>query len=158
MTSKTKIIIIYETCHHYNTEKVAHIIAQRLQADLYKPDQIKPALLLDYDVIGIGTGIYFSKPHHKIHSFLDRLPLLSNTKSFLFTTSGNINVRYIQSVVQNIISKMEKKGLKVINSFSIKGWNTFGLFRLVGGINRGHPDLKDLYQVELFANKVLNEL
>jgi len=29
---------------------------------------------------------------------------------------------------------------------------------LVGGINRGHPDLKDLYNAELFANKLLNEL
>jgi flavodoxin len=158
MTSKPKIIIIYESYHHHNTEKVAHVLAQRLQADLYKPSKIKPAQLLNYDAIGIGTGIYFSKPHHKIHSFLDKLPLLSNKKSFLFTTSGNINTRYIQGVVQKIISKMGGKGLKVIDSFSIKGWDTFGPLRLVGGINRGHPDLKDLYNAELFANKLLNEL
>ena len=158
MIPKPKIIIIYESYHHHNTEKVAHILAQRLQADLYKPSQIKPAQLLDYDAIGIGTGIYFSKPHHKIHSFLDKLPVLSQKKSFLFTTSGINNKKYIQGVVQKIISKMEEKGLKIIDSFSIKGWHTYGPLCLIGGINRGHPDLKDFYNAELFANKLLNEL
>ncbi len=158
MTSKPKIIIIYESYHHNNTEKVAHILAQGLQSDLHKPSQVKPSQLLDYDVIGIGTGIYFGKPHHKINSFLDKLPLLNGKKSFLFTTSGNTNTKYIQGVIQEIIFKMEEKGLKIIDSFSIKGWNTFGPFRLIGGINRGHPDLKDLYNTELFAKKLLNEL
>lgn len=88
--SKPRIIIIYESYHHQNTEKVAQVITQRLQADLYKPDQIKPAKLLDYEAIGIGTGIYFGKPHQKIQSFLDNLPALSGQKTFLFTTSGNI--------------------------------------------------------------------
>jgi flavodoxin len=157
MTSKPKIIIIYESYHHHNTEKIAHILAQRLQADLYKPSQVKPAQLLDYDAIGIGTGIYFSKPHQKIHSFLNNLPALNDKKSFLFTTSGIFYKKYIQGVINKIIYKMEEKELTVIDSFSIKGW-TFGPLRLIGDINREHTDLKDLYNTELFANKVLNEL
>ena len=158
MTLKPKIIIIYESYHHHNTEKVAHILAQRLQADLHKPDQIKPAQLSDYNTIGIGTGIYFNKPHQKIYSFLNNLSALNGKKSFLFTTSGITYKKYIHCIINKIIFKMEEKGLTVIDSFSIKGWNTFGPLRLIGGISRGHPDIKDLYNVELFANKVLNEL
>ena len=158
MVSKKKIIIIYESYHHHNTEKIAHILAQRLPAELYKPSQVTPAQLHNYDAIGIGTGIYFNRPHHQIDSFLKKLPVLSQKKSFLFTTSGIINTKYIQHVVQKIISKMEDKGLKIIDSFSTKGWHTYGPLCLIGGINRGHPDLKDFYNAELFANKLLNEL
>jgi flavodoxin len=156
--SKPRIIIIYESYHHQNTEKVAQVITQRLQADLYKPDQIKPAKLLDYEAIGIGTGIYFGKPHQKIQSFLDNLPALSGHKTFLFTTSGNIEKKYLKRILNKIIYKAEQKGLKVLGCLSIKGWDTFGPLVLLGGINKGHPDLTDLHKAELFANKVLNEL
>ena len=107
MVSRKKIIIIYESYRHRNTDKIAHILAQRLQAELYKPSQVKPAQLLDYDVIGIGTGIYFGKPDHKINSFLDKLPVLNGNKSFLCTSSGIVIKKYIQGVVNKIIIKFE---------------------------------------------------
>ncbi len=158
MIPKPKIIIIYESYHHQNTEKVAHIIAQRLQADLYHTDEAKSVPLSEYEVIGIGTGIYYGKPHRKIHSFINNLPIFNGQKSFLFTTSGIIYKKYIQGVSSKIIHRLEEKKLKVIDCLSIKGWDTFGPLKLIGGINKGHPDLADLYNAELFANKLINEL
>lgn len=156
--SKPKTIIVYESYHHHNTETIAHVIAQRLQADLYKPEQVDLSKLSDYKALGIGTGIYFGKPHEKIQSFLDSIPDLTGLKGFIFTTSGNINRIYMQGIIAKIISAMEQKGLQVIDYFFTKGWDTFGPFKLLGGINKGHPDLNDLYEAELFSNEVLNSL
>ena len=156
--SKSKIIIVYESCHNQNTETMAHVIAQRLQADLYKPEQVGMSQLSDYEALGVGTGIYFGKPHEKIQSFLNSLPNLIGLKGFLFTTSGSINSAYVESVITKIINEMEQKGLQVVDCLYNKGWSTFGPCKLLGGINKGHPNLNDLYKAELFANKLLNAL
>ena len=155
---KPKTIIVYESYHHHNTETIARVIAQRLQADLYKPEQVNLSKLSDYEALGIGTGIYFSKPHEKIQSFLNSIPNLTGLKGFIFTTSGSINQIYIQGIKTKNISAMEQKGLQIIDYFFTKGWDTLGPFKLLGGINKGHPDLDDLYKAELFANKILNTL
>lgn len=155
---KPKIIIIYESYHHNNTEKIAFVLAQKMQADLYKTDNVNINNLLNYDIIGFGTGLYFCKPHQKMHPFLDCLPALTGRKFFLFTTSGIINKKYTEGIINKIVLKIEEKGLDFIDYFSVKGWDTFGLTALIGGINRGHPDLNDFYEAEIFANTVLSKL
>ena len=39
---------------------------------------------------------------------------------------------------------MDKKHSKVIGKFGCKGYDTFGPFKLVGGIAKGHPDEEDI--------------
>jgi len=64
-TSQTmKIIIVYMSISHGNTEKVAQAMAVALNADVTKADQITPEMLRTYDVVGFGSGIYFGR-HHK---------------------------------------------------------------------------------------------
>jgi flavodoxin len=153
MKSK-RIIIVFASYHYQNTEKIAQVIAQRLQAELVKSEQVNISKLYEFDIIGIGMGIYFGKPPEKIRSFLSQFPSLEGKKAFLFTTGGVQNKKYIQY----IINQMELKGLKLIDCFSCRGFDTYGLLKLVGGKNKGHPDLKDLYNAEIFANNLLNRL
>jgi flavodoxin len=149
-----KTIIVFESYHHKNTEKIARILTQALQAKLYRPEQINVSTLSDFDLIGFGTGIYHGKPHVKIRHFLEQLPLLKNKKAFLFTTSGFIKDEYTQKISDSI----SKKGLLLIGSFACKGHNTYGPFKVIGGLNRGHPDLEDFYNAEIFANDLENRL
>jgi len=149
-----KIIIVFESYHHRNTEKIAQLITQVLQAELYKPEQVEYSKLAEVDVIGIGTGIYFGKPHEKIQQFLTQLPFLKNKRAFLFTTSGTLKDDY----TQNIREQIEWKGLQLIDCFFCKGFDNYGPLRLLGGINKGHPNLKDLYNAEKFANNLINRL
>ena len=149
-----KIIIVFESYHHYNTEKIARVIAQVLQAELFKPDQVNISNLSDFNIIGIGTGIYFGKPHEKIQQFLTQLPFLKNKRAFLFTTSGTLKDDY----TQNIREQIEWKGLQLIDCFFCKGFDNYGPLKFLGGINKGHPDLKDLYNAEKFANNLINRL
>ena len=39
---------------------------------------------------------------------------------------------------------LDKKHSKVIGKFGCKGYDTFGPFKLVGGIAKGHPDEEDI--------------
>lgn len=153
MTAK-KTIIVFESYHHKNTEKLARIIAQALQAKLFKPEELNISTLSDFNLVGFGTGIYHGKPHEKIQHFLDKLPLFKNKKAFLFTTSGILKDCYIQ----NIENQISQKGFQVVGHFSCTGFDTYGPFKFIGGLNRGHPDLIDFYRAEIFANSLKNRL
>ena len=39
---------------------------------------------------------------------------------------------------------LKEKKTDIIGKFGCKGYDTFGPFKLVGGIAKGHPDEKDL--------------
>lgn len=149
-----KIVIVFESYHHQNTEKIAQVIAQALKAELYKTEHIDMAKLLDAKMIGIGTGIYFGKPHRKIQKFLAQLPFFDDKKGFLFIISGIQKESYNRSIRK----LMESKGLQLIDYFSCKGFASFVPLKIIGGINKGSPDLKDLYEAEIFANTLLNRL
>ena len=54
--------------HHNNTQKIAEVIAKVLHAKIKIPEKVKPEVILEYTLIGFGSGIYGAK-HHK--SLLD---------------------------------------------------------------------------------------
>jgi len=43
------------------------------------------------------------------------------------------------------------RGFTIAGEFSCRGWDTFGLLKLIGGINKGRPDEQDLKRAEDFA-------
>ena len=47
-----------------------------------------------------------------------------------------------------------KKGCPVLGEFSCKGYDTFGPFKLVGGIAKGHPDEQDFANARKFYCKI----
>ena len=48
------------------------------------------------------------------------------------------------SAFQPIETILEGKHADLIGKYSCKGYDTYGPFKLVGGIAKGHPDEKDL--------------
>ena len=57
---------------------------------------------------------------------------------FLISTyGGSANYKSIENI-------LKEKHAKVIGKFGCKGYDTFGLFKLVGGIAKRHPNEKDL--------------
>jgi flavodoxin len=51
--------------------------------------------------------------------------------------------------------KLENKGMKVLGGFSCKAWDTYGPFKLMGGINKGRPNEEDLKKAREFAKGLL---
>ena len=146
-----KTLIIYISVHHGNTEKVAKVMANILEADLLQMEQVNANLLEQYDLIGFGSGIYFGKHHKSLLDFGDRLPMLRNKKAFIFSTSGLRKMRFIHDFDKPLREKLQQKGFDIIGEFSCRGFDTSRAARIVGGINEGRPNARDLKQAEDFA-------
>ena len=52
---------------------------------------------------------------------------------------------------------IESKGAELVGKFSCKGYDTFGPFKLIGGVAKGHPNDMDLVAaVDFFENLLKN--
>ena len=129
--------IVYASVHHGNTEKIVKSIAERCQVDLIDAVKQSDADLRSYDMIGFASGIYFSKFHQSILGFAEK-NLPDDKGVFLICTDGgSANYKSIEQI-------LGKKHSTAIGKFGCKGYDTFGPFKLVGGIAKGHPDGKDI--------------
>ena len=129
--------IVYASVHHGNTKKLVKRIAEECQVDLIDTVKQQEADLSDYDMIGFASGIYYSKFHQSILKFAEK-NLPEDKNLFLICTyGGNENYKSIEQI-------LEKKHASVIGKFGCKGYDTFGPFKLVGGIAKGHPDEEDM--------------
>ena len=146
-----KTLIIYTSLHHGNTEKVVRAMASVLNADLLRVEQANANVLAEYDLIGFGSGIYFGRHHKSLLDYVDRLPTLTNRKAFIFSTSGLRRIRFIHDFHKPLRGRLQQKGFNIVGEFSCRGFDTSRAANVVGGINRGRPNEKDLKQAEDFA-------
>ena len=132
-----KSIIIMASVHHGNTKKVIDAIAKEFPVELVDATKIKEKDLSEYDLIGFASGQYFAKFHKSIIDFASaNLP--ANKKVFLLTTYGG------SAIWKSLEDVVGQKQSEVVGKFGCKGYDTFGPFKLVGGIAKGHPNAKDL--------------
>ena len=70
--------------HHGNTEKIANVIAEILDARVKRPQEITPEEFQDCDLIGFGSGIHGGKLHSDLLDLADALPDVVNKEAFVF--------------------------------------------------------------------------
>lgn len=146
-----KTLIIYESVHHGNTEKVAKEMAKQLNADMIKAKDVDMNSINNYDLIGFGSGIYFSKVHENMEKVVDSLQNTSGVKAFVFSTSGLGKKSFNDSIIQ----RLEQKKYDVVGSFACRGYDTVGPFKLIGGIAKGKPDANDMQNAGDFAKGLI---
>lgn len=134
-----KTAICYYSRHHGNTLKVLQAMAGEGEADLIDVTTRQAVRLEEYDCIGFASGIYFGKFHDSVLAFA-RQYLPQGKPVFLVCTYGGA-----KGTGTKALSEIAgEKGCRVLGEFGCKGYDTFGPFRLVGGIAKGHPDARDL--------------
>ena len=141
-----KTLIIYASYHHGNTEKIALAMAKVLGADTMKYLDFQKEEINKYEAIGIGSGIYGGKVKKDLAAMVDSINW-ENKNVFVFSTSGMGKIEYNKPMV----SLLEKKKAKIIGSFACKGFDTFAIFKLFGGVAKGHPDAEDIKNAQDFA-------
>jgi len=147
-----KTLIIYTSVHHQNTEKVATVMAEELEADLVPTMEAQPGMPAVYDLVGFGSGIYFGKHHKTLLQFVETLPPVTQKRAFVFSTSGAGKIH--QSALKE---KLASRGVTVVDEFCCRGWDTVGPLKLIGGINKGRPDGNDLAAARAFAQGLKNK-
>ena len=95
--------------------------------------------LKDYDLIGFASGIFFTKFSEQVLNFA-RVNLPVNKDVFFIATAGNPMNGNFNSIAE--IAKDKKCNER--GRFQCKGFDTYGPFKLIGGIQKGHPDEADL--------------
>ncbi|MDI6604254.1 MAG: flavodoxin family protein [Thermoanaerobacteraceae bacterium] len=149
-----RTLIIFTSIHHGNTGKIAKVIAESLNADIIKTNEVNIEDIKNYDLIGFGSGIYYGKFHKNMFDLIDRLSDLKSKKAFVFSTSGFGSIKFNSFIEE----KLKEKGIKVLGSFACKGFATYGPFKLIGGIAKNRPNNEDIQKAKDFANKVLKSL
>lgn len=147
-------VLVVVSVHHGNTRKVAKAMAEELQAVIVEPEEINPKELLAHDLLGFGSGIFFGHFQKRLWQFVEKLPSGEGKKAFVFSTSGLGQIAYNQFLEEFL----KRKGFQVMPGFTCRGYDTFSILRIFGGINRGKPDEKDLQSSRLFAANLRREL
>lgn len=130
-----------------------------LKAELLKPKDVNMDNIAEYDLIGFGSGIYFQKHHKSLLKLVDKLPAM-NKKVFIFSTRGDF-LPFSDPLKYHITLKNEllNKNFQVIGEFSCRGLSTYyRIFRIIGGINKGRPNSKDLEKANVFAENLKEKL
>jgi flavodoxin len=142
-------LIICVSVSHGNTRLVADTIASVLGAAVVEPEEVDVDGLGDHALVGFGSGIYGMAVHPRLTALVDRLPTVSQP-AFVFATHG-APVLPFWTPTSALAGRLAAKGFDVVGSFSCRGWDTWLPLRLVGGLNKGHPDDRDLARAAAFA-------
>nr|WP_181762899.1 flavodoxin family protein [Rhodococcus spelaei] len=145
-----RALIVCTSVSHGNTRKIADVMGAVLSASVMAPEEVDPTELQGYDLVGLGSGIFQMSFHPQLREFVRALPPQPATAAFLFSTSGFSEPpfrRYSRSLER----QLEQKGLKVLDTFSCRAFDTYKPFKLVGGIRKGRPDIDDLQAAHTFA-------
>ncbi|MEU6465319.1 flavodoxin family protein [Streptomyces sp. NPDC046976] len=147
-----KSVIVCASVSHGNTRRVADSMAQVLGARVVSPGQADPAELADADLVGFGSGVFYSRLHPDLMSFVKGLPT-GRGRAFVFATSGLPEIP-LMSFTRPLVRLLEGKGFEVDGSFACRAFDTWAPFKLVGGINRQRPNAGDLAAARAFAGQL----
>jgi len=149
-----KSIVVYASVSNGNTKKIAEIIAKKLNAELMNINQAKDIDISKYDLIGFGSGIFYSKHHRKLIEFVKNIKNLENKNVFIFSTSGLRRIKYIYDFHNNLRKEILKHNVNLLGEFNCLGFDKWAPLRIIGGINKSRPNNKDFLRAKKFANNL----
>ncbi len=144
-----KTAIIYHSEHHGNTKKLLDAIVKSADVTLIQASECASEDLSGFDLIGFASGIYYQKFHESVLEAAEKY-LPRDKKVFFIHTCGVKRSSYTDA-----ISKIAKsKDAEILDSFDCLGYDTFGPFKLIGGVAKGHPNEEDIEKAVRFFNNL----
>lgn len=129
-----KTLIIYESIHHGNTRKLCDAIAaSEKDVTLWEVGQGQIPWK-EYNLTGFASGVAFDKFYTNITKAAEDIPA-GKKVSFLYTCGRN--GRNFPGQLARVV---KNRGCMVLGGYGCRGYDNYGTFRLIGGINKGHPD------------------
>lgn len=146
-----RCVILCKSVHHANTSRIARAMAQVLRAEVAVPEAVPYTSLVGCGLLGIGSGVYYGQMHQALFEWLCGLPDACEpcTPAFVFSTSG---LPFLARLWHWPLKKLlARKGFVVAGEFTCRGFDTWGPLWLTGGLNRAHPDERDVGRARKFA-------
>ena len=130
---------IYASTHHGNTRKLIEAISEKYQIDIIDAIEQKFANLSEYDLIGFASGFDFGKFYDAVEQFLkDNLP--ENKAVFFMYTCA----RDDKDFTYTMRTEAMKRHALLMGEYGCRGYNTYGAWKVIGGMNKHHPTKKEL--------------
>lgn len=150
-----KCIIVYFS-QGGTTSRVAEAIASGLQLAEYKVDMynIKDGStpeIRDYDILGIGSPVYYYRPPFNVMDYLNGLPDLNGISAFVFVLYST----YQGDTSTTIRRILTHKGAREVGYFHCRGDDSFlGYLKMGYLFSPGHPVKEELAQARDFGRKL----
>ena len=144
-----KTAICYYSRHHGNTRKVLEAMAQEGDVDLIDVTVRQAVRLEQYDCIGFASGIYGFEVQKSVIEFARQYLPQGKPVFFVYTYGGAKG-----SGAKALGEIAREKKCPVLGEFGCRGYDTFGPFRLVGGIAKGRPNSRDLENARKFYREI----
>lgn len=137
--------IVYYSAHHGNTKKLIDTLSAEYDITAIDAARVSTADLTGYDMVGFASGIYYSKFHKTVLDFAEK-NLPDGKPVFFLYTCGSKSASYTKAIARAV--SVHKAG--IAGEFGCLGFDTFGPFKLIGGIAKGHPNQADLENLRKF--------
>jgi len=132
--------IIYYSEHHGNTKKLLDAIAAvDPEVKLANVLSDEAADLSSFDRIGIASGVYFSNFAKQVIEYA-KANLPEGTPVFFIYTHGAPKGDFLKGIRE----VTQSKNCPELGEYRCQGYDTFGPFKLVGGIAKGHPTQEEI--------------
>lgn len=154
MSADTKALVVYKSIHHQNTAQIARAMADVLGAECVSPHECPYEKLASCKILGLGSGIYYGRVHDELWQWVRDMPeeYKQHLGIFIFTTSGlPVFAKLLHGPLK---SALMKKGYDVMAEFSCRGFDTWGPLWLTGGLNKKHPNERDIQRARDFAQRI----
>ena len=129
-----KTAVVYYSEHHGNTKKLLDAIAAKHDVTLINVTKTPESDLSGYDRIGLASGIYYSSFAKQLLAYAEEHLPEGKDVFYIFTHGAP------KGMFLNAVRKIaEAKHCRELGDYHCQGFDTFGPFKLVGGIAKGHP-------------------
>ena len=129
-----KTAVVYYSEHHGNTKKLLDAIAEKHDVTLINVTKSPETDLSGYDRIGLASGIYYSSFAKQLLAYAEEHLPEGKDVFYIFTHGAP------KGMFLNAVRKIaEAKHCRELGDYHCQGYDTFGPFKLVGGIAKGHP-------------------
>ena len=106
--------------------------------------------LQEYDIIGFASGIDFGKFYLEIENFArENLPFQKEV-FFLYTCAMD-REGFTNSIKEIVL----EKDAVILGTYGCRGYNTYGPWKLIGGMNKSHPTENEIQECVNFYEKLL---
>ena len=141
-----KTAICYYSAHHGNTKLILDAIAETdtevMLIDCTKKQELD---LLPYERIGFASGIYYGSFAKQLVTFA-QINLPTKRDVFFIYTCGNKSDRYTDRIREIAV----QRDSRILGTYGCFGFDTFGPFKLVGGIKKEHPTEEEIDEAVRF--------
>lgn len=140
-----KTAVCYYSRHHGNTLKVLQAMVAEGDVELIDVTARQAVRLDDYDCVGFASGIYGFDFQKSVIAFARQYLPQGKPVFFVYTYGGAKG-----SGTKTMKEIAAEKNCPVLGEFGCKGYDTFGPFKLIGGIAKGRPNARDLENARRF--------